>query len=35
MKGAWGNAVDYQMFHGLALFVLGVVRVDQKEFSYG
>jgi uncharacterized membrane protein YgdD (TMEM256/DUF423 family) len=31
MKGAWGNAVDYQMFHGLALFVLGVVRVDQKR----
>ena len=20
---AWGNAVDYQMFHGLALFLLG------------
>ena len=27
MKGAWGNAVDYQMFHGLALFALGMVRI--------
>ena len=31
MKGAWANAVDYQMFHGLALFVLGIVRIDQKR----
>ena len=31
MKGAWGNAVDYQMFHGLALFALGIVRVDKKK----
>jgi len=31
MKGAWGNAVDYQMFHGLALFVLGIVRIDQNK----
>ena len=31
MKGAWGNAVDYQMFHGLALFVSGIVRIDQKR----
>jgi uncharacterized membrane protein YgdD (TMEM256/DUF423 family) len=31
MKRAWGNAVDYQMFHGLALFVLGIVRIDQKS----
>jgi uncharacterized membrane protein YgdD (TMEM256/DUF423 family) len=31
MKRAWGNAVDYQMFHGLALFVLGIVRIDQKK----
>ena len=31
MKGAWANAVDYQMFHGLALFVLGTVRIDQKR----
>ena len=23
---AWGNAVDYQMFHGLALFLLGFIR---------
>ena len=30
MKGA-RNAVDYQMFHGLALFVLGIVRIDQKR----
>ena len=31
MERAWGNAVDYQMFHGLALFVLGIVRIDQKR----
>ena len=31
MKRAWGNAVDYQMFHGLALFALGIVRIDQKR----
>ena len=31
MKGAWENAVDYQMFHGLALFVLGIVRIDQPR----
>ena len=31
MKRAWGNAVDYQMFHGLALFVLGVIRIDSKR----
>ena len=31
MKKAWGNAVDYQMFHGLALFVLGIIRIDQKK----
>jgi len=31
MKGAWGNAVDYQMFHGLALFAMGIVRIDQKR----
>jgi uncharacterized membrane protein YgdD (TMEM256/DUF423 family) len=31
MKRAWGNAVDYQMFHGLALFVQGIVRIDQKK----
>ena len=31
MKGAWANAVDYQMFHGLALFVLGIVRIDQER----
>ena len=31
MKRAWGNGVDYQMFHGLALFVLGTIRIDQKR----
>ena len=31
MKRAWGNAVDYQMFHGLALFVLGIIRIDSKR----
>ena len=31
MERAWANAVDYQMFHGLALFVLGIVRIDQKR----
>ena len=31
MERAWGNAVDYQMFHGLALFLLGIVRVDQER----
>ena len=31
MERAWGNAVDYQMFHGLALFLLGVVRVDRER----
>ena len=31
MERAWGNAVDYQMFHGLAIFVLGIVRIDQKR----
>ena len=29
MEKAWSIAVDYQMFHGLGLFVLGVVRLDQ------
>ena len=31
MERAWGNAVDYQMFHGLALFLLGIVRIDQQR----
>ena len=31
MERAWGNAVDYQMFHGLAIFVLGIVRIDHKN----
>ena len=31
MERAWGNAVDYQMFHGLAIFVLGIVRIDHKK----
>ena len=31
MKGAWANAVDYQMFHGLVLFLLGIVKVDYKR----
>jgi uncharacterized membrane protein YgdD (TMEM256/DUF423 family) len=31
MERAWRNAVDYQMFHGLALFVVGIVRIDQKR----
>jgi len=31
MERAWGNAVDYQMFHGLAIFVLGIIRIDQKR----
>ena len=30
MERAWGNAVDYQMFHGLALFVLGIVSLDPQ-----
>lgn len=31
MKGAWANAVDYQMFHGLVLFLLGIVKIDYKR----
>ena len=31
MKRPWGNAIDYQMFHGLALLVLGIVRTDSKR----
>ena len=31
MERAWKNAVDYQMFHGLVLFVLGIIQVDQKR----
>ena len=31
MKGAWVNAVDYQMFHGLVLFLLGIVKIDYKR----
>lgn len=31
MERAWANAVDYQMFHGLALFVLGIIRIDQTR----
>ena len=31
MERAWGNAVVYQMFHGLAIFVLGIIRIDQKR----
>ena len=34
MERAWGNAVDYQMFHGLALFLLGVVRVDRERVKF-
>ena len=31
MKVAWANAVDYQMFHGLVLFLLGIVKIDYKR----
>ena len=31
MEKAWGNAVDYQMFHGLALFILGILTIEQKK----
>lgn len=31
MERAWGNAVDYQMFHGFVLFVLGIVRIDHNR----
>ena len=31
MKGAWANAVDYQMFHGLVLFLLGIVKIDYNR----
>ena len=31
MERSWGNAVDYQMFHGLELFVLGIVKIDKEK----
>ena len=31
MERAWGNAVDYQMFHGLALFFWESSGIDQQR----